>query len=122
MLWKLLVTSMRPYGRLLWGVILFQLAQSIANLYLPSLNADLINKGVARVDAKGLPDPDIAHIWHDGGIMLALSFLQIVCAIAAVYFGAKLAMKVGRDLRAKIFGRVGSFSENEVQKFGAPSL
>jgi ATP-binding cassette subfamily B protein len=122
MLWKLLVSSMRPYGRLLWGVVLFQLAQSIANLYLPSLNADLIDKGVARVDATGRPAPDIAHIWHDGGFMLALSFLQIVCAIAAVYFGAKLAMKVGRDLRAQIFDRVGSFSENEVQKFGAPSL
>ncbi len=114
MLWKLLVTSMRPYGRLLWGVVLFQLAQSIANLYLPSLNADLIDKGVTK--------GDITHIWHDGAIMLTLSLLQIVCAIAAVYFGAKMAMKVGRDLRAKIFGRVGSFSENEVQKFGAPSL
>ena len=122
MLWKLLVTSMRPYGRLLLGVVLFQLAQSIANLYLPALNADLIDHGVARVDATGHPDPDIARIWHDGGFMLALSLLQIVCAIAAVYFGAKLAMKVGRDLRAQIFARVGSFSENEVQKFGAPSL
>jgi ATP-binding cassette subfamily B protein len=114
MLWKLLVTSMRPYGRLLWGVVLFQLAQSIANLYLPTLNADLIDKGVTT--------GDVAHIWHDGAIMLALSLLQIVCAISAVYFGAKMAMRVGRDLRAKIFGRVGSFSENEVQKFGAPSL
>ncbi len=122
MLWKLLVTSMRPYGRLLWGVILFQLAQSIANLYLPSLNAHLIDKGVTNVGANGLPNPNIALIWHDGGIMLALSFVQITCAIAAVYFGAKMAMKVGRDLRAKIFTRVGSFSENEVQKFGAPSL
>ena len=122
MLWKLLVTSMRPYGRLLWGVILFQLAQSIANLYLPSLNAHLIDKGVTNVGANGLPDPNIPLIWHDGGIMLALSFVQITCAIAAVYFGAKLAMRVGRDLRAKIFTRVGTFSENEVQKFGAPSL
>jgi ATP-binding cassette subfamily B protein len=122
MLWKLLVTSTRPYGRLLWGVILFQLAQSIANLYLPSLNAHLIDKGVTNVGANGLPSPNIGLIWHDGGIMLALSFLQITCAIAAVYFGAKMAMKVGRDLRAKIFTRVGSFSENEVQKFGAPSL
>jgi ATP-binding cassette subfamily B protein len=122
MLWKLLVTSVRPYGRLLLGIVLFQLAQSIANLYLPSLNADLIDKGVANVGANGLPDPNIPHIWHDGAIMLTLSLLQIVCAIAAVYFGAKMAMKVGRDLRAKIFGRVGDFSENEVQKFGAPSL
>ncbi len=122
MLWKLLVTSMRPYGRLLLGVVLFQLAQSIANLYLPSLNADLIDNGVARVGAGGVPDPDIARIWHDGGIMLGLSLLQIVCSITAVYFGAKMSMKVGRDIRARIFNRVGSFSENEVQHFGAPSL
>ena len=122
MLWKLLVTSVRPYGRLLLGVVVFQLAQSIANLYLPALNADLIDNGVARVGLTGLPSPNIALIWYDGGIMLALSLLQIVWAIAAVYFGAKMAMKVGRDLRAQIFDRVGSFSENEVQKFGAPSL
>jgi ATP-binding cassette subfamily B protein len=122
MLWKLLVSSTRPYGRLLLGVVLFQLAQSIANLYLPSLNADLIDKGVSNIGADGQPHPDIAHIWADGGLMLALSLLQIVCAITAVYFGAKMAMAVGRDLRARIFTRVGSFSENEVQKFGAPSL
>ncbi len=122
MLWKLLVESVRPYWKLLSGVFAFQLAQSIANLYLPSLNADLIDKGVSNIGADGQPHPDIAHIWSDGGIMLALSFLQIVCAITAVYFGAKMAMAVGRDLRARIFTRVGTFSENEVQKFGAPSL
>jgi len=122
MLWKLLVESMRPYAKLLGGVVVFQLAQSIANLYLPSLNADLIDNGVANIGADGLPHPDIAHIWSDGGIMLALSLLQITCSITAVYFGAKMAMAVGRDLRARIFTRVGSFSEHEVQHFGAPSL
>lgn len=114
MLWKLLVRSVAPYGGLLTGVIVFQLAQSIANLYLPGLNADIIDNGVATGDT--------GYIWRVGGIMLALSFVQAACAIAGVYFGAKIAMKVGRDLRAKVFSRVATFSENEVQKFGAPSL
>lgn len=114
MLWKLLVESVRPYWRLLVGVIVFQLAQSIATLFLPSLNADIIDSGVAT--------GDIAHIWSVGGVMLALSFVQVVCAIVAVYFGAKLAMKVGRDLRGKVVNRVSTFSEAEVQHFGAPSL
>lgn len=114
MLWKLLVTSVRPYWPLLAGVVVFQLAQSIANLYLPSLNADIIDNGVAVGDTD--------YIWNVGGIMLGLSFVQVLCAIVAVYFGAKLAMRVGRDLRTDIFVKVGSFSENEVQHFGAPSL
>jgi len=114
MLWKLLVTSVRPYWPLLAGVVFFQLAQSIANLYLPSLNADIIDNGVAVGDTD--------YIWNVGAIMLGLSFVQVLCAIVAVYFGAKLAMRVGRDLRSNIFAKVGSFSENEVQHFGAPSL
>lgn len=114
MLWKLLVTSVAPYKSLLWGVLVFQLSQSIANLYLPGLNADVIDNGVATGDT--------AYIWRVGSIMLGLAFVQAGCAIAGVYFGAKLAMRVGRDVRARVFGRVGTFSENEVQHFGAPSL
>ncbi len=114
MLWSLLVEYVKPYRRLLLGVVLFQLAQSIANLYLPTLNADIIDNGVAV--------GDIDYIWRVGGVMLGLSFIQIVCAIVAVYFGAKLSMRVGRDLRKNIFARVATFSENEVQRFGAPSL
>lgn len=114
MLWKLLVSSVRPYWRLLVGVIVFQFAQAMVNLYLPTLNADIIDKGVAVGDT--------GYIWRMGGWMLALSFLGVACTITAVYFGAKLAMRVGRDLREDIFGRVGSFSEAEVQRFGAPSL
>ncbi len=113
-LWKLLVRSIAPYRALLIGVVIFQFAQSIANLYLPGLNADIIDNGVATGDT--------GHIWRVGGIMLALSFVQAACAIAAVYFGAMMAMRVGRDLRATIFARVGTFSEVEVQRFGAPSL
>lgn len=114
MLWKLLVRAVAPYKGLLWGVLVFQLAQSIANLYLPGLNADIIDNGVATGDT--------AYIWRVGSIMLALAFVQAGCAIAGVYFGAKIAMRVGRDVRARVFGRVGTFSENEVQHFGAPSL
>jgi len=114
MLWKLLVTSVKPYWPLLAGVVFFQLAQSIANLFLPSLNADIIDDGIAV--------GNISYIWRVGGIMLGLTFVQVICAVAAVFFGAMLAMRVGRDLRGNIFAQVGTFSENEVQHFGAPSL
>jgi ATP-binding cassette subfamily B protein len=99
---------------LLWGVIIFQLAQSVANLILPTLNANIIDKGIAT--------GDIAYIWRTGGVMLVLSFVQVICAIVGVYFGAKLAMRVGRDLRARQVSRVMTFAESDVQNFGAPSL
>jgi ATP-binding cassette subfamily B protein len=114
MLWKLLVSSVRPYWNLLLGVVVFQFAQSMVNLYLPTLNADIIDNGVAVGDT--------GYIWRIGGLMLVLSFVGIACTIAAVYFGAKIAMRVGRDLRGDIFERVSTFSEAEVQRFGAPSL
>ncbi|MFW2513178.1 ABC transporter ATP-binding protein [Demequina sp. SO4-13] len=114
MLGSLLVEYARPYWRLLVGVVVFQLAQSLANLYLPALNADIIDNGIAA--------GNVPYIWQQGGVMLGLSFLQIIGAIIAVYFAAKVAMGIGRDLRARIFHRVGTFSESEVQHFGAPSL
>lgn len=114
MLWKLLVAYLRPHRPLLAAVVVFQLAQSIASLYLPTLNADIIDEGVAKAN--------IGYILSLGGVMLAITLLQIVCAVIAVYFAAKAAMGVGRDLRGAIFKRVGEFSEQEVTKFGAPSL
>lgn len=114
MLWKLLVEYVRPHRKLLAAVVIFQLAQSIASLYLPTLNADIIDHGVAT--------GDIGYILSLGGVMLGITLLQIVCAVIAVYFAAKAAMGVGRDLRGAIFTRVGEFSEQEVTKFGAPSL
>ncbi|WP_406635961.1 ABC transporter ATP-binding protein [Pseudarthrobacter quantipunctorum] len=114
MLWKLLVEYLRPHRTLLLAVVVFQLAQSIASLYLPTLNADIIDEGVAK--------GNIGYILSLGGVMLGITLLQIVCAVIAVYFAAKAAMGVGRDLRDAIFTRVGEFSEQEVTKFGAPSL
>ncbi|MGV8884109.1 MAG: ABC transporter ATP-binding protein [Microbacteriaceae bacterium] len=114
MLGTLLVRYLRPHSKLLIAVVVLQLAQSIASLYLPSLNADIIDKGVATGDT--------GYIIELGAVMLGITLVQIVCAIAAVYFGAKAAMAVGRDLRAAVFHQVGTFSEREVTRFGAPSL
>ncbi|BCW46932.1 ABC transporter ATP-binding protein [Arthrobacter sp. StoSoilB5] len=114
MLWKVLIRFLKPHQRLLIAVVVFQLAQSIASLYLPTLNADIIDNGVATGDTD--------YILRMGGLMLLITLLQIACAVVAVYFGAKAAMGMGRDLRDAIFGRVGEFSEQEVTKFGAPSL
>ncbi|MCE3245635.1 MAG: multidrug transporter ATP-binding protein, partial [Arthrobacter sp.] len=114
MLWKLLVQYLRPQRRLLAAVVIFQLAQSVASLYLPTLNADVIDQGVAAGDT--------AYILRVGALMLVITLLQIACAVTAVYFGAKAAMGMGRDLREAVFTRVGEFSEQEVTRFGAPSL
>lgn len=114
MLWKLLVRYLRPHWPLLVAVVVFQLLQSIASLYLPTLNADIIDEGVARGDT--------GYILETGSTMLLITLAQIACAITAVYFGAKAAMALGRDLRGAVFTRVGEFSEQEVTRFGAPSL
>jgi ATP-binding cassette subfamily B protein len=114
MLGRILVRYLRPFWPLLVGVVIFQAGQSIAALALPGLNADIIDKGVVT--------GDVGFILSNGAIMLGITLLQIACAIAAVYFGARTAMGLGRDLRGAIFTRVGEFSEREVSKFGAPSL
>lgn len=114
MLAKLTARYLKPHWPLLVGVIFFQLAQSIASLYLPTLNADIIDKGVATGDTE--------YILRVGMMMLGITLLQVACAITAVYFGAKAAMALGRDLRQAVFDRVSEFSEREVSSFGAPSL
>ncbi|WP_395728402.1 ABC transporter ATP-binding protein [Nakamurella sp.] len=114
MLLALLRTHLRPYTGPLLIVVLFQLIATIANLYLPALNAEIIDDGVAKGDT--------GFIVSTGGIMLGITVLQIVCTIVAVYFGARTAMAFGRDLRAALFHQVGSFSDREVALFGAPSL
>ncbi len=114
MLLRLLRTYLRPYRGPLTAVVIFQLIGTIASLYLPALNADIIDQGVAKGDT--------AYIMSTGGIMLGVTVLQIVCTIIAVYFGARTAMGFGRDVRGALFQQVGSFSDREVATFGAPTL
>lgn len=114
MLVPLIMRFLRPHWPLIVGVVVFQLAQSIASLYLPSLNADIIDNGIATGDT--------GYILGVGVLMLGITLVQVAAAITAVYFGAKAAMALGRDIRGAIFARVGEFSEREVSKFGAPSL
>ncbi|WP_431800281.1 ABC transporter ATP-binding protein [Microbacterium kunmingense] len=114
MLGKLLARYLRPGWPLIVAVVVFQLAQSIASLLLPTLNADIIDNGVIT--------GDIPYIWSTGAVMLGVSLVQIVCAIVAVYFGSRLAMGVGRQMRADLFHRVVAFSQREVGHFGAASL
>jgi ATP-binding cassette, subfamily B, multidrug efflux pump len=114
MLIRLLRTYLRPYTAALLAVVALQLVGTIANLYLPSLNADIIDKGVAQGDT--------GFILRSGAWMLVVTLAQIACAIAAVYYGAGAAMGFGRDLRSAIFHRVGTFSARELAQFGAPSL
>src|SRR5438309_1666126 len=114
MLIRLLRTYLRPYTTILGAVVALQLVATIANLYMPSLNADIIDKGVAKGDT--------GYILATGGWMLSVTLVQVACSIAAVYFGARAAMAFGRDLRSAIFHRVGTFSARELNHFGAPSL
>ena len=114
MLIRLLRTYLRPYSWALLAVVALQLVSTMANLYLPSLNADIIDKGVAKGDT--------GFILSTGGWMLVVTLAQIACSVAAVYFGARAAMSFGRDVRSAIFHRVSSFSAREVAQFGAPSL
>ncbi|HEY9477879.1 MAG TPA: ABC transporter ATP-binding protein [Microbacteriaceae bacterium] len=114
MLGKLLVRYLKPYRWLLAGVLLFQFASAMASLYLPSLNADIIDKGVAKADT--------GYIWSTGIVMLGISLGQIVCAIIATYFAARAAMLMGRDIRNDVFERVTAYSEREVSQFGPGSL
>jgi len=111
---KLLRIHLRPYRRDLWLIVLLQFVQTLAGLYLPTLNADIIDSGVVK--------GDIDYILGVGGVMLLVSLVQIACSIGAVYFGARTAMAVGRDVRGAVFHRVQDFSAREVGQFGTPSL
>jgi ATP-binding cassette subfamily B multidrug efflux pump len=105
---------LRPYAGPLALVIALLLVQAIGNLYLPDLNADIINNGVARGDND--------YILRTGGLMLAVTALLGVAAVIGVYWGARVAMGFGRDLRSAIFAKVETFSQVEVNRFGPASL
>jgi ATP-binding cassette subfamily B multidrug efflux pump len=113
-LFSLLRTYLRPYQRPIYLIVLFQLISTIASLYLPGLNAQIIDQGVVTGDT--------GYIVSTGAVMLAVTVVQIVCSIVAVYFGARTAMALGRDLRESVFVSVESFAAQEVGHFGAPSL
>ncbi|MEA3019017.1 MAG: ATP-binding cassette, subfamily multidrug efflux pump [Actinomycetota bacterium] len=114
MLLRLLKKNLRPFRKLVIAVIILQGVQATCSLMLPSLNANIIDKGVMRGNSH--------HIWGIGGLMLSITALQMVFAIAAVYCAGRAAMGFGRDVRADLFHRVTEFSSQEVNFFGAPSL
>ncbi|MFH8405401.1 ABC transporter ATP-binding protein [Streptomyces sp. NPDC018019] len=114
MLVRLARAHLRPHMRPISLIVLLQLIQTLATLYLPTLNADIIDGGVVK--------GDMGYILRVGGVMIGVTLLQIVCSVGAVYFGARTAMALGRDIRAAVFDRVQSFSAREVGRFGAPSL
>ncbi len=114
MLWTLIRRYSKPYMGLIVAAVLLQLVSTLATLYLPSLNAKIIDEGVT------LGDTDF--IWRTGGLMLAVAFVQVIAAIAGVWCGSKVAMAVGRDLRAGVYRKVDAFSLEEVSRFGAPTL
>ncbi|MGW0811386.1 ABC transporter ATP-binding protein [Nonomuraea sp. NPDC002799] len=114
MLLRLLRVQLRPYRKEITLVVLFQFVQTLATLYLPTLNADIIDKGVVTGDT--------GYIMRIGLVMLGVTLIQIACSIVAVYYGSLISMALGKDLRAAIFHRVQDFSVQEVNRFGSPSL
>ncbi len=114
MLIRLLREYLRPYRRPLVYVVGLQLLQTVAALYLPTLNGEIIDNGVITGNTR--------YIVTTGGWMLVITLVQVGCMVGAVYFGARTAMALGRDLRAGLFGRVQQFSDRELHHFGTPSL
>ncbi len=110
----MLATYLRPYAGPVALVVTLLLIQSVANLYLPNLNADIINNGVTK--------GDVGYIWRIGAIMLALAVAVGILAIVAVYFASRSSMGFGRDVRRAVFERVQQFSATEMNRFGTPSL
>ena len=114
MLTQILKKYLRSYKKQVYLILLMLLIQAIASLYLPNLNADLINNGVAK--------GNVGYIWHIGEIMLASSALVMGASVWLAYLAARVAMAFGRDLRGAVFSAVEGFSARELNKFGAPSL
>lgn len=111
---RLTVRFGKPYAGQFALVIALQLATTLATLYLPDLNADIINNGVAQAD--------VPYIWRVGRTMLLVALVQIVAAIGAVWFASQVAMKTGRDIRAAVYDRVSGFSSEDMARFGTATL
>lgn len=114
MLLKLLKEYLSPYKGYLLAVLILQMISVLANLYLPTINAGIIDEGVAK--------GDIGYIWSYGALMLVIALVGVVSAVAATYYAARASMKLGRDLRDSLYDRIIGFSEKEVKSFGAGSL
>jgi ATP-binding cassette, subfamily B, multidrug efflux pump len=114
MLLRLLRAFLSRYRKPLTLVVIFQVIQTIAALFLPQLNAQIIDNGVLRGNS--------GYIWSHGGVMIVITLVQIAASVVAVYFGSKAAMGFGRDVRAGLFHHIGDFSAKEMNTFGAPSL
>jgi ATP-binding cassette subfamily B protein len=114
MLTRLLRTYLRRYYRQVGIVVTLLAAQTFGNLYLPNLNADIINNGVVK--------GDIHYIWTTGAFMLAIALVLGVLSIVAVYYASQVAMGVGADIRGGVFTQVQTFSANEMNRFGTASL
>ena len=104
----------RRYSGKIALVIALQLVTTLATLYLPDLNADIINNGVAQAD--------VPYIWRTGRTMLVVALVQIAAAIAAVWFASQVAMNTGRDIRAAVYNRVSDFDSEDMARFGAATL
>ena len=111
---ELLRQYIRPYRRLVAALVVLQVISTLASLYLPTLNAAIIDDGVIKGDTE--------TIVRLGGLMLAVTGLQVLCSVGVVYFGSRTATGFGRDLRSVLFHHVITFSEHETARFGAPSL
>lgn len=113
-LWRVLKRFTRPYGGTVALILALQLIASLMALLLPSINADIIDRGVVLGDTR--------HILVQGAVMLAVSLINVAATMVAVYFGARTAMSFGRDVRSAVFAHVNRFAAHEVASFGAPSL
>ena len=110
----LLIKFLKPYGKQIALTVLLLLLQAMSNLYLPNLNANIINNGVAK--------SDISYIIKTGSFMLLVTLLLAACAIASSYFSSRISMSFGRDMRKALFYKVEGFSQADLDKFGTPSL
>ena len=111
---RILSRAARPYTGSILLVLVLQLANTLATLYLPDLNARIIDRGVAQAD--------VPYIWRTGGVMLAVAFVQVIAAVAAVWFGSRTAMRIGRDIRRDVYTKVDGFSAEDLGHFGTPTL
>ena len=109
-----LFSYLKPYWRQVLLTVILVLVEAMSNLYLPNLNAAIVNNGIAR--------GDLQYIIRTGAFMLLVTFLLGVCAVLAVYNSSKVAMSVGRDLRGDVFRTVQGFSQTQLSRFGVPSL